>query len=63
MGEHRGPRGREGTHPGRSSFVRNVETPTAPRCALLYPPLSGERLEVISLGLVAYLTSKEERGK
>ena len=27
-GEHRRPRGREGTHPGRISQVRNVETPS-----------------------------------
>jgi hypothetical protein len=27
-GEHRRPRGREGTHPGRISKVRNVETPS-----------------------------------
>ena len=27
-GEHRRPRGIEGTHPGRCSCVRNVETPS-----------------------------------
>ena len=27
-GEHRRPRGREGTHPGRISQVWNVETPS-----------------------------------
>ena len=27
-GEHRRPRGREGTHPGRSSRVRNAVTPS-----------------------------------
>ena len=27
-GEHRRPRGREGTHPGRCSCVRNVVTPS-----------------------------------
>ena len=27
-GEHRCPRGRGGTHPGRISLVRNVETPS-----------------------------------
>ncbi len=27
-GEHRRPRGREGTHPGRSSCVRNAVTPS-----------------------------------
>jgi len=27
-GEHRRPRGIEGTHPGHSSCVRNVETPS-----------------------------------
>ena len=29
-GEHRRPRGREGTQPGRISQVRNVETPSGP---------------------------------
>jgi len=33
---------------------------TAPRGALTYPPLSGDGLEVISLGRMAYLDSKEK---
>jgi hypothetical protein len=33
---------------------------SAPRGALRYPPLSGEGLEVISLGPMAYLDSKDE---
>ena len=33
-GEHRRPRGREGTHPGRSSRVRNAVTPSGSGLAL-----------------------------
>ena len=33
-GEHRPPRGREGTHPGRSSCVRNAVTPSGSGLAL-----------------------------
>jgi hypothetical protein len=33
---------------------------TAPRSALIYPPRSGEGSEVISLGRMAYLDSKEK---
>ena len=33
---------------------------SAPRGALIYPPRSGEGLEVISLGPMAYLDSKDE---
>ena len=36
---------------------------TAPRGAQLYPPRSGEGLEVMSLGLMAYRTSKEDKGQ
>ena len=32
----------------------------APRGAPIYPPRSGEGLEVISLGSIAYLDSKDE---
>ena len=35
----------------------------APRGALPYPPRSGERLEVTSLGPMAHRTSKEEMGQ
>ena len=35
-------------------------TQSAPRGALIYPPCSGEGLEVISLGSMAYLDSKDE---
>lgn len=35
----------------------------APRGALPYPPLSGEGLEVTSLGPMAHRTSKEEMGQ
>jgi len=39
-------------------FVHVMEYLSAPRSAWLYPPLSGERLEEVSLGLMAYLDSK-----
>jgi hypothetical protein len=41
-------------------FIHVLEYPSAPRSALLYPPLSGEGLEGTSLGLMAYLASKEK---
>jgi hypothetical protein len=44
-------------------FVHVLEYLSAPRGALLYPPRNGEGLEVISLGLMAYRTSKEGKGK
>ena len=40
-----------------SDHVLNIAS--APRGALTYPPLSGDGLEVISLGRMAYLASKE----
>jgi hypothetical protein len=42
-------------------LVHVVEYLSAPRGARLYPPLSGERLEEISLGPMAYLDLKEKR--
>jgi hypothetical protein len=39
---------------------RVISTVAAPRGALTYPPWSGEGLEVISLGPMAHLDSKEE---
>jgi len=41
-------------------FVHVLEYLSAPRGALLYPPRSGERLEGISLDLMAYLDPKGE---
>jgi hypothetical protein len=41
-------------------FIHVLEYLSAPRGALLYPPLSGEGLEGASLGLMAYLASKEK---
>jgi conjugative relaxase-like TrwC/TraI family protein len=40
-----------------------LHTHAAPRGALSYPPRSGERLEVTSLGPMAHRTSKEEMGQ
>ena len=39
-------------------IVHVIEKLSAPRGALSYPPCSGERLEDVSLGLMAYLDSK-----
>jgi hypothetical protein len=36
-----------------------LKTTSAPRGAVLYPPRNGERLEEVSLDLMAYLNSKE----
>ena len=44
-------------------FVHVLEYLSAPRGARLYPPPSGERLEGISLGPMAYLITKVKRGK
>jgi hypothetical protein len=41
-----------------SDHVLNITS--APRSALTYPPLSGEGLEVVSLGSMADLDSKEK---
>jgi len=41
-------------------LVHVLEYLSAPRGAPLYPPLSGERLEEISLGPMAYLDAKEK---
>ena len=44
-------------------FIHVLEYLSAPRGARLYPPPSGERLEGISLGPMAYLITKVKRGK
>jgi hypothetical protein len=55
------------TTPGRyrppDPLLAFLEALSAPRGALLYSPRSGERLEVMSLGPMAYRTSKEDKGK
>jgi len=43
--------------------IHVLEYISAPRGALLYPPRSGERLEQVSLGLMAYLALKGRPGK
>jgi len=44
-------------------IIHVLEYLSAPRGALLYPPRSGERLEEVSLGLMAYLALKGRPGK
>jgi hypothetical protein len=44
-------------------LIHVLEYLSAPRGALLYPPRSGERLEGISLDLMAYLDPKGRRGQ
>jgi len=44
-------------------LIHVLEYLSAPRGALLYPPRSGERLEEVSLGLMAYLALKGRPGK